>query len=46
MGKYNSAVRCAQIRELIEENQYLEAMEEIEEMDFEKIPSIADIYFS
>ncbi|MCI9411275.1 MAG: hypothetical protein HFG36_04295 [Eubacterium sp.] len=44
MGKYNSAVRCAQIRELIEENQYLEAMEEIEEMDFEKIPSIADIY--
>lgn len=44
MGKYNSAVRCAQIRELIEENQYLEAMKEIEEMDFEKIPSIADIY--
>ena len=44
MGKYNSAVRCAQIRELIEENQYLEAMAEIEEMDFEKIPSIADIY--
>lgn len=44
MGKYNSAVRCAQIRELIEENRYLEAMEEIEELDFEKIPSIADIY--
>lgn len=44
MGKYNSAVRCAQIRELIEENHYLEAMEEIEELDFEKIPSIADIY--
>ncbi len=44
MGKYNSAVRCAQIRELIEENQYLEAMKEIEQMDFEKIPSITDIY--
>lgn len=44
MGKYNSAVRCAQIKELIEENHYLEAMVGIEELDFEKIPSIADIY--
>lgn len=44
MGKYDSAVRCAQIRNLIEENQYLTAMEEIEQMNFEQIPSISDLY--
>ena len=44
MGRYDTAVRCAQIKDLIEENQYLTAMEEIEDMDFDKIPSIADLY--
>lgn len=44
MGKYDIAVRCAQIRNLIEENQYLTAMEEIEQMNFEQIPSISDLY--
>ncbi len=44
MGKYDTAVRCAQIRSLIEENQYLAAMEEIEGLDFEQIPSISDLY--
>ncbi len=44
MGKYDTAVKCGQIKTLIEDNQYLKAMEEIESMDFEKIPSIADLY--
>lgn len=44
MGKYDTAVRCAQIRNLIEENQYLAAMEEIEQMNFGQIPSISDLY--
>lgn len=44
MGKYDTAVKCAQIRSLIEENQYLAAMEEIEKIEFEKIPSISDLY--
>lgn len=44
MGRYDTAVRCAQIRELIEANQYLTAMEEIEELDFEKVPTITDLY--
>ncbi len=44
MGRYDSSVRCAQIRELIEEKQYLEAMEEIEELRFDEIPTITDIY--
>lgn len=44
MGKYDTAVRCAQIRNLIEEKQYLTAMEEIEEIEFTQIPSIADLY--
>ncbi len=33
-----------QIRELVKKISIWEAMAEIEEMDFEKIPSIADIY--
>lgn len=44
MGKYDTAVKCGQIKTLIEDNQYLKAMEEIESMDFKKIPSIADLY--
>lgn len=44
MGRYDTAGRCAQIKNMIEDNQYLKAMEEIESMDFEKIPSIADLY--
>ncbi len=44
MGKYDTAVRCAQIRTLVEENQYLKAMEEIETVDFDKIPNISDLY--
>ncbi len=44
MGKYDTAVKCAQIRNLIEENQYLAAMEEIEVLNFEQIPSISDLY--
>lgn len=44
MGRYDTAVRCAQIKNLIEENQYLKAMEEIEDLDFGKIPSISDLY--
>lgn len=44
MGRYDSSVRCAQIRELIEEKQYLEAMEEIEELRFEEVPTITDLY--
>ncbi|MGN1206188.1 MAG: hypothetical protein ACI4SQ_04285 [Eubacterium sp.] len=44
MSRYDSSVRCAQIRELIEEKQYLEAMEEIEELNFEEIPTITDLY--
>lgn len=44
MGRYDTAVKCGQIKSLIEDNQYLKAMEEIEGMDFEKIPSIADLY--
>lgn len=44
MGRYDSSVRCAQIRELIEEKQYLKAMEEIEELRFDEIPTITDIY--
>lgn len=43
MGRYDT-VRCAQIRELIEENQYLAAMREIEELDFNKVPTITDLY--
>lgn len=44
MGRYDTAVRCAQIRNLVEENQYLKAMEEIEDMDYEQIPTISDLY--
>ena len=44
MGRYDSSVRCAQIRELIEEKQYLEAREEIEELRFEEVPTITDLY--
>lgn len=44
MSRYDSSVRCAQIRELIEEKQYLEAMEEIEELRFEEVPTITDLY--
>ena len=44
MGRYDSSVRCVQIRELIEEKQYLEAMEEIEELRFEEVPTITDLY--
>ena len=44
MGRYDSSVRCAQIRELIEEKQYSEAMEEIEELRFEEVPTITDLY--
>ncbi len=44
MGKYDTAMRCAQIRNLIEENQYLTAMEEIEHLNFEQIPTISDLY--
>jgi len=44
MGRYDSSVRCAQIRELIKEKQYLEAMEEIEELRFEEVPTITDLY--
>lgn len=44
MGRYDSSVRCAQVRELIEEKQYLEAMEEIEELRFEEVPTITDLY--
>lgn len=44
MGKYDTAVRCAQIRTLVEENQYVKAMEEIEEVEFDKIPNISDLY--
>lgn len=44
MRRYDTAVKCGQIKNLIEDNQYLKAMEEIESMDFEKIPSIADLY--
>nr|MBP3598694.1 hypothetical protein [Eubacterium sp.] len=44
MGKYDTAVRCTQIRNLIEQNQYLAAMEEIEMLNFEQIPSISDLY--
>lgn len=44
MGRYDSSVRCAQIRELIEKKQYLEAMEEIEELRFEEVPTITDLY--
>lgn len=44
MGRYDSSVRCAQIRELIEEKRYLEAMEEIEELRFEEVPTITDLY--
>lgn len=44
MGRYDTAVKCAQIRSLIEEKQYLTAMEEIEGMDYESIPTISDLY--
>lgn len=44
MGRYDSSVRCAQIRELIEGKQYLEAMEEIEDLHFEEVPTITDLY--
>lgn len=44
MGRYDTAVRCAQIRNLVEENQYLKAMEAIEDMDFEAVPTISDLY--
>lgn len=44
MGRYDTAVRCAQIRNLVEENQYLKAMQEIEDMDYEQIPTISDLY--
>lgn len=44
MGRYDTAVKCAQIRSLIEEKQYLTAMEEIEGMDYEKVPTISDLY--
>lgn len=44
MGRYDTTVRCAQIRNLVEENQYLKAMEEIEDMDYEQIPTISDLY--
>ncbi len=44
MGKYDTAMRCAQIRNLIAENQYLTAMEEIEGLYFDQIPSISDLY--
>lgn len=44
MSRYDTAVRCAQIRNLVEENQYLKAMEEIEDMDYEQIPTISDLY--
>lgn len=44
MGRYDTAVRCAQIRNLVGQHQYLKAMEEIEDLDFESIPSISDLY--
>lgn len=44
MRRYDTAVKCGQIKNLIQDNQYLKAMEEIESMDFEKIPSIEDLY--
>lgn len=44
MGRYDTAVRCAQIRSLIEEKQYLTAMEEIEGLELEKISTISDLY--
>ena len=44
MGRYDTAVRCAQVRNLVEQHQYLKAMEEIEDLDFESIPSISDLY--
>lgn len=44
MGRYDTAVKCAQIRSLIEEKQYLTAMEEIEDLDLEKISTISDLY--
>ncbi len=44
MGRYDINIRCEQIHDLIDQNQYLDAMEEIEELDFQKIPSIYDIY--
>ncbi len=44
MGKYDIAVKCAQIKNLIKENQYVRAMEEIEMLDFKKIPDISELY--
>lgn len=44
MGRYDTAVKCTQIRGLIEEKQYLTAMEEIEGMDYENVPTISDLY--
>ena len=44
MGRYDSSVRCGQIRELIEEKQYLQAMEEIEQIPFKEVPTITELY--
>lgn len=43
MGKFEVA-KCAQIHALISENQYLDAMDEIEALEFDKIPSLTDLY--
>ncbi|WP_026835367.1 hypothetical protein [Eubacterium xylanophilum] len=44
MTKREIASKCLQIRDMINSNQYLKAMEEIEHLDFSLIPSIRDIY--
>ncbi len=42
MGKYDTTV--AQIKDMISHQEYVEAMEEIEDLSFKQIPSISDMY--
>ena len=44
MGKYDTAMKCSQVKKLIDDNKYTKALEMIDAIDLEKVHSMADLY--
>jgi hypothetical protein len=44
MGKYDTAMKCSQVKKLIDDNKYTKALEMLDAMDLDKVHSMADLY--
>ena len=44
MGKYETMIKCAQVRRLLEENKHMKALELIESIDLYQVRSLSDLY--